>query len=106
MKNVTPIDVTSLAMVAKKSLLLRLGGPLPSPQPIYDSGRDEVMCCVSTKFGDHGWEIPPLREGMTHAIRKHSSSNQYKHRSNNAVLVDDPFHWFARFLLEGKVIVE
>merc|ERR1712232_1278925 len=65
MKNVTPVDASWLGTLAKGSNLFSLGGLLPSPRPTYDAERDEVMCYVETKFGNHNWEIPHVKVGMS-----------------------------------------
>jgi ATP-dependent RNA helicase DHX37/DHR1 len=100
MKNITPIDPAWLGSLAKGSQLLRLGEPVPSPQPVYDSEKDAVMCCVMTKFGSHGWEIPPVRIEMFDTLQSTESKRSCH------FLGDDSFRWFARFLLEGKVLPE
>ena len=100
MKNVTPVDTSWLGTLSKGSHLISTGGPLPNPRPTYDPNRDEVICAVETKFGSHGWEISPITMCMRDALKtpeaKHSVHFQ----------VGDNFRYFARFLLEGKVIAE
>ena len=94
MHNVTPIDPSWLAILSnKKHQLLSLGDVVSVPSPFYDEKKDSVMCYVKTKFGNHSWEIPPLAVPM---------SEQSKESPN--LMMDDSHRWFARFLLEGKVI--
>lgn len=100
MKNITPIDPSWLGSLAKGSRMLSLGEPLPSPLPSYDVDLDAILCSVSTKFGSRGWEIPPVQVEMFEAL--HSSDT----KKSGHFLVDDSFRWFARFLLEGKVLPE
>jgi ATP-dependent RNA helicase DHX37/DHR1 len=98
MKTITPIDVEWLGKLAKGSRLLTLGEPLLTPTPSYDADKDIILCSVTTKYGIHGWEIPPIRMEMFPLI-------QTPQRATN-FMVDDSFRWFARFLLEGKVLPE
>ncbi|GKY96443.1 hypothetical protein MPSEU_000603800 [Mayamaea pseudoterrestris] len=100
MKDITPIDPSWLGRIATGSALLRLGEPKPIPPPLYDADKDAILCHVSTIFGRHGWEIPPLQVDMYNALQK-LPGKQSAHFA-----MDDSFRWFARFLLEGKVLVE
>lgn len=100
MKNITPIDPVWLGSLAKGSQLLRLGGPLSSPLPLYDPDKDAILCSVMTKFGNHGWEIPAIKVEMFDALQTTEG------RRNSHFMVDDSFRWFARFLLEGKIFQE
>jgi ATP-dependent RNA helicase DHX37/DHR1 len=99
MKNITPIDPSWLGTLARGSYLLRLGDPLSSPLPSYDANKDAVLCSVLTKFGNRGWEIPPMQVEMYPALQKIGKQSTH-------FLLDDSFRWFARFLLEGKVLPE
>ena len=100
MKNITPIDASWLAHLAKDSRLLVLGEALASPSPVYDSDRDAVMCSVRTKFGSLGWEVPPMKVEMFDALNAKGA------KKSPTFMSDDSFRWFARFLLEGKVLTE
>ena len=99
MSNITPIDPSWLGALTKGSHLLRLGDPIITPPPSYDADKDAIFCSVVTKFGNRGWEIPSLRVEMFDAIQKGGKQSTH-------FLVDDSFRWFARFLMEGKVILE
>ena len=99
MKNVTPIDPEWLGSLSDGSNLLSIGAPLDTPLPAYDKEKDAVMCSVTTKFGDQGWLIPPRQTTMYEAVNSPGAKG-------SAFLADDSFRWFARFLLEGKVLVE
>ena len=100
MKNLTPIDPVWLGPLAKGSNMLRIGEPVPTPQPVYDKHNDKIVCSALTKYGVHGWEIPPIRVVMHPALLKQSNKGtiHFDHK--------DSFRWFARFLLEGKVLPE
>ncbi|CAJ1903459.1 unnamed protein product [Cylindrotheca closterium] len=98
MKNVTPLDSNWLGDLAKGSNLLSLGEPLSSPPPTYDAGKDAIICSVVTKFGSRGWEIPPAKRVMSEVL------SRTEVRRGADFLADDSFRWFAKFLLEGKVI--
>lgn len=98
MKNITPLDPAWLGELAKGTKLLSTGGPIISPPPTYDAEQDAVLCPVSTKFGSHGWEIPPVKMVMFDSLQSPEA------KSSAEFLKDDSFRWFAKFLLEGKVI--
>lgn len=100
MKNITPIESVWLGPIGKTSRLLTMGEPIPSPVPMYDPDNDSMMCSVVTKFGNHGWEIPPIRVNMYDALQTADGMK------NTHFMSDDTVRWFARYLLEGKVISE
>jgi len=100
MKNITPIDPSWLGPLAKDSRMLVTAEPLSTPNPAYDVDRDAVMCSIRTRFGSHGWEIPPLKVEMFDAL------NEMGSKKSTNFLPDDSFRWFARFLFEGRVFSE
>ena len=100
MKGVTPIDSSWLGQLSTGTRLLSLGAPVLSPPPRYNEEKDCVECCVTTKFGNHGWEVPPVYKVMYDVLHSPSSKN------SSEMLLDDSFRWFARFLLHGKVLPE
>jgi len=96
MHNITPIDPSWLALLSNKNHdLVSLGDVLNSPSPIYNEKKDAIMCYVKTKYGFHSWEVPPLAVPM-----------KEKSMRNSGVMMDESYRWFARFLLEGKIIKE
>ena len=104
MQRVTPIDPEWLAELCHGSNLLTLGSPLSTPIPRYIKEQDSVQCAVETKFGCHGWEVPPLFVDMYDIVKKEGQSSQKKQSSS--VMSGDSFRWFARYLFEGKVFSE
>ena len=100
MKRVTPIDPAWLGEVAAGSRLLTFGDPLDIPRPVYDADRDEIMCSIVTKFGRHGWEVPPVKRGLRSALADLASRSKHSPHYGPG----DEYRWFARFLLEGKVV--
>ena len=97
MKRITPINPTWLGKIASGSELLSLGEPIPAPPPVYNKAIDAIQCSVRTKFGQYGWEISPVRKDMYSALQSGKSLHFGP---------DDSFRWFARYLLEGKVLEE
>lgn len=98
MKGVTAIDPTWLGTLSKGSRLLHLGCPLATPAPQYNNNQDDMLCSVATKFGRHSWEIAPVRISWEQAF----AFNQ----TNRSLTFNDGYAWFARLLLEGKVLPE
>ena len=104
MQKVTPVDAEWIAGVCHGSNLMQLGAALASPAPRYVKEKDSIQCAVETKFGGHGWEIPPCYVDMFDLLQNQRINNQ--RMQSSAVIKDDSFRWFARFLLEGKVLPE
>jgi ATP-dependent RNA helicase DHX37/DHR1 len=104
MQRITPVDPELLASLCHGSNLLSLGSPLASPIPRYNQDEDCIQCAVETKFGSHSWQIPPLYVDMYEMIQNESQAESKK--QNPALVKDDSFRWFARLLLEGKIIPE
>ena len=98
MTNVTPIDPSWLGEIAQESKLLFLGDVTTNPPPKYNADVDQVVCSVVTKYGDRGWPLPPIEIEMKEATRLEKKSGTYA--------TDDMYRWFARYLLEDKVIRE
>ena len=106
MQRVTPIDPEWLAAICHGSNLMKIGScPLGTPFPRYFKEKDSIQCAVETKFGGHGWEIPPCFVDMYETIQKDGADKTKKKQSSSA-MQDDSFRWFARYLLEGKVLPE
>ena len=103
MKGVTAIDPAWLGVVANQSRLLHLGTPLASPLPLYQEQKDAIVCAVATKFGSHGWELPSIRIPWSQAFAGTSSTST---KLTRQLSVTDEYVWFARYLLEGKVVPE
>ena len=99
MKGVTSFDPSWLGNLSKGSRLLHLGVPLASPMPHFSPDQDTMLCAVTTKFGRHSWEIAPVRIPWEQAFA--SQTTNYRSISS-----DDLYAWFARCLLEGKVVPE
>ena len=106
MKRVTRIDASWLGPLAKGSRLLSLGDPLASRSPTYDPDKDAVLCHVQTKFGTKRWEVPPMQTPMYEALHPNDSAYKQKAQQGGVFRTDDSFRWFARFLLEGRVLPE
>ena len=104
MQRVTPIDPESLASLCHGSNLVSLGSALASPVPRYSKDKDCIQCAVETKFGSHSWKISPLYVDMYEVLQKEGQNSHNK--QNPAFIKDDSFRWFARFLLEGKILPE
>ena len=100
MKKITPISASWLGELAVGSKLLRLGEPLSLPPPTFDRDQDAVLCSVSTKYGFHSWELPPVKIEMFNALQGPGA------KSSGQFAPDESFRYFARFLLEGKVLPE
>ena len=88
MKNVTAVDARWIAPAAQDTPMVSFSAPLEAPSPSYDAARDLTLCYVQPTFGGHQWQLPPhqmvLPGGGAHA--------------------EEQLRWFARFLLEGKVV--
>ena len=103
MQRVSPVDAEWLASICQNSNLMTIGSPLTTPAPRYLKEKDSVQVAVESKFGGHGWEIPPCYMDMYETIQKEVKGNN---RSSSVLMQYDSFRWFARYLLEGKVLLE
>lgn len=99
MKGVTAVDPAWLGALSTGSRLLHMGAPLSSPAPQFNTEQDTMLCSVTTKFGRHSWEITPVRVPWRQAFASQQSTN-------GSISLDDEYAWFARCLLEGKVLPE
>jgi len=91
------VEPSWLPALAQGSPLLTLGSPMESPMPEYDAVSDGIMCYVSTRFGVHGWELAPHKVTMEEALERAG-------KDSVGLMRDDNYRWFARFLLEGKIL--
>jgi ATP-dependent RNA helicase DHX37/DHR1 len=80
--------------IIKPEWLYNIGGELISynlntqsaiNEPFYNKKEDEISCFVDLKYGFKSWDIPNVRVDM----KKDD---------------DNYFRWFARLLLEGKIV--
>jgi hypothetical protein len=99
MTNVTYVDQSWLGVLAEGSPLLSEGEPLTTPSPIYDKKQEAVMCSVAATYGCRGWCILPVCRVMYDYLASYQGRSSFSSKK-------DSFRWFARFLLEGKVIEE
>lgn len=67
--------------------LLKLSAPLESPGPAYDAQCDRVVCYVTPRFGCDGWRLRPVPVPL-----------------KDAASPEVTVRWFARLLLEGRVL--
>ncbi|XP_074596949.1 putative ATP-dependent RNA helicase kurz [Brevipalpus obovatus] len=84
MRNIVAIEPEWLPIYARP--MCTFSKPLAEPVPQYDPVDDCVKCTVHCTFGPHGWQIPDAR------IEYPDNLDTVKYR------------WFARYLLEGKVV--
>ena len=90
-------------------IIAMLGGTLPwwnfllhwTPMPSYDENSDKVLCTSKPTFGPHRWALPATRIPICET--KQTSSSSY---SSGASSEEVECRWFARLLLEGKVVGE
>lgn len=98
---VTHIEPDWLPSLAANSPLLSFGVPLTSPPPVYDYGQDSVLVYCTPKYGTHHWELrahPVPAANLEKCCRKTASGGvSFKELG---------VRWFARSLLEGKVLKE
>ncbi|RYH29864.1 DEAD/DEAH box helicase [archaeon] len=104
------IDMAWISAMTVDSTLLKFSSPLSSPAPIYDVAKDQIYAHTVPKFGQHNWKLPalqkPLRDIMNLAYEDSDGSTS----GNSSVPLgyrkqDEEARWFARFLLEGHVVL-
>ena len=118
---VTAIDPAWLAPLARGSPMLALGGaPIASPAPRYDSARDTLLASVRAAYGARGWPLPPCEIPLDALAGAAGAASPCAHRAAREEVApprggggggaaadeDDAiaYRWFARLLLEGRVL--
>ncbi|TPX36362.1 hypothetical protein SmJEL517_g01520 [Synchytrium microbalum] len=84
LKGCAAISESWLSTLGPASLCTQ-GNILEEPSPRYDAAQDAIVGFAAAKYGPHGWELPVRQVPVTGTER---------------------FVWFARELLEGKVVLE
>ena len=117
---VTEISSAWLAELSKDCPLLHWPPPLTSPSPYYDPVSDEVLCYVIPKYGVFKWDLPPVKRplrlscagveaGGGGGAGEAEDGKPGKPGRSDLPLgyrkKDEAYRWFARLLLEGKVLV-
>jgi hypothetical protein len=100
MKYVTPIEPHWISDISSNTRLVTHGAPVALPPPSYDACQDAIVCSVTIKYGNHGWKMPPIRKPMYDVLQSREARNSPDFQP------DDSFRWFARYLWEGKIIIE
>ncbi len=116
MTSVTAIEASWLPELTKDSPLLKFSEMLPTPTPYYNQARDEITCYVIPIYGVHNWELTPVRMALTEAIERSKCYGTTSDVENGLAAElgtlpgfrkqDEAVRWFARLLLEGKVLDE
>lgn len=91
MKTVSVVDESWLFPFAHDTTLCTVSSPLEHPPPSYNVELDVMECYVTSRYGAHGWELPPAKTTFDKSTVKNK-----KHQAQ-------VYRWFGRFLLEGKV---
>mmetsp|Transcript_21731 Transcript_21731/g.42711 ORF Transcript_21731/g.42711 Transcript_21731/m.42711 type:complete len:1144 (+) Transcript_21731:994-4425(+) len=89
MRQVTAIDPAWLFELSKGTEQCSLSAVLEHPPPSYEAKRDELVACVHPLFGPRRWKLP-----VQWLKFPASTGEEVRERSR----------WFARALLEGKVL--
>ncbi|XP_067143914.1 probable ATP-dependent RNA helicase DHX37 [Centruroides vittatus] len=82
MKVISAIDPSWIPLVAPQ--LCSFSKPLEEPPPRYDAESDEILCHMTSTFGQQQWELPPVE------LKFPVTTSRYS--------------WFGRFFLEGEII--
>lgn len=86
--------------------LLHFGAPLTSPPPHFDVTSDSVVCYCIPSYGTHHWELPPMKRPLLQFYSRKEDDTATGRSSKTPVgyrRIDEPYRWFARFLLEGSL---
>ncbi|XP_023219906.1 probable ATP-dependent RNA helicase DHX37 [Centruroides sculpturatus] len=79
---ISAIDPSWIPLVAPQ--LCSFSKPLEKPPPRYDAESDEILCHMTSTFGQQQWELPPVE------LKFPVTTSRYS--------------WFGRFFLEGEII--
>ncbi|ORX79504.1 P-loop containing nucleoside triphosphate hydrolase protein [Anaeromyces robustus] len=94
MKGLTIIKDEWLGKLMTKGLC-RWGRILEKPEPHYDAENDTIKCYVSPNYGPHNWPLSTIQVDFP------SNSEA---QTVNISGIASKYQWFARFLMEGKII--
>jgi ATP-dependent RNA helicase DHX37/DHR1 len=92
MSQISEVQPAWLAEVATVNAQVSFSKPLEVPPPIYDAVADRVKCYVTPFFGHQRWSLP------LHTVEFPQADNAM----DNMI----KYRWFARYLVEGKVVPE
>ncbi|TPX65100.1 hypothetical protein SpCBS45565_g05370 [Spizellomyces sp. 'palustris'] len=84
LKGVSSIEDTWISLVAPRHLC-RMGKVMEQPEPRYDGAVDKIVGYCIPNFGPRMWDLPP--------------------REMELPRLEDRCKWFARSLIEGKVVL-
>jgi ATP-dependent RNA helicase DHX37/DHR1 len=112
MTSVTLIRDIWIPSICYNSLLLKWSLPLSTPLPYYNNEKDCVMCYCIPKYGTHNWELPIVQRSMLECVKVSQISKSDNSRHDDKMVnsigyrkQDEHIRWFARLLLEGKIIL-
>ncbi|ORX49992.1 P-loop containing nucleoside triphosphate hydrolase protein [Piromyces finnis] len=94
MKGITIIKDEWLGKLMTRGLC-RWGRILEKPEPHYDAEKDTIKCFVSPNYGPHNWPLSTIEVDFPSASEA---------QTVNISGIASKIQWFARFLLEGKII--
>ena len=104
----TAIEPDWLPPLALHTPLLSFHPPLSSPAPAYDAAHDRIVFYCMPKYGARNWELRPFplsgRDLLLSAGGGGGSADKKKIKEENEALREKECRWFARLLLEGKII--
>jgi len=114
----TALDPDWLPPLALHTPLLSFHPPLSSPPPSFDAPRDAVVFYCVPKYGSRNWELRPYPLTGKDLLRSSSSSpsssslapsslaKKKEEEGKAEAMRENECRWFARLLLEGKVLPE
>lgn len=103
---VTAIEPEWLPPLALHTPLLRFDPPLASPPPVYDAATDRVLFYCPPRYGSRGWALRPFPLSASDLIRLARMKQAKEEKEKEGVIRERECRWFARLLLEGKVLPE
>lgn len=99
MTNVTIIRDNWIPSILSSCSLLKWSEPLISPTPYYDADADCIKGYSIPKYGQFSWELPVQKKRLSELVEDSNDKKAIGYRK-----IDEVYRWFARFLLEGKVL--
>lgn len=110
LRGITPIRSEWLWSLSKGTNMCDFSSPLEDPPPTYDKAHDTVMCSISPIFGPKRWSLIPIRVSYDELIERNATAVS----KESSLLKGSGFetgplgrtNWFARLLMEGKIIPE
>lgn len=86
MSGLTVINPAWIPELCKDCSLLQWSLPSEYPKPFYDAENDIIKCYVSSIYGAHRWELPPIVQPL-HLCCERLSTESISNKSQKVEII-------------------